>query len=263
MLKLATDGATKVRVTPEMLALFDRYHLHTGQYGRKRWKAGDQLQVSRDARVEPYAHILHGMCVPSAIGAFSYAAGAVEPNLRIGRYCSIAKSVGQIGAGHPIDWVTSSPFSHHPQPLGGFRDYLLSVGVERFDLHDFDVGSAMIEIGHDVWIGEAALLKPGVTIGEGAIVATRSIVTRDVPPYAIVGGTPARLIRYRFSEDMIARIRALQWWRYGPDMLQPLDVRDPEGFIDRFQQAQADGAQPLDLAVLTGEDIITAGEAIS
>jgi len=259
MLKAAVDGAIKIRITPEVLALFDKHRLHTAQRGRKRWALGDQILVRADARIEPYAHILHGMVVPLAMGAFSYTCGQIEPNLRIGRYCSIANSVSQFGAGHPTDWVSSSPFSHNPQPLGGFADYLRGAGVSRFELHDFDQGSASIEIGNDVWIGEGALLKAGVKIGDGAIVATRAIVTRDVPPYAIVGGSPARLIRYRFAEELIARLRATQWWNYGPDILQPLDVRDPEGFVDRFEQALAEGAKPLDVVPLTGQEIIAAG----
>jgi len=262
MLKLSTDGATRVRVTPDLLQLLDRHNVHTDQRSRKRWKLGDQLMVSRDARIEPYSHILYGMVVPSAIGAFSYTCGEIEPTLRVGRYCSIANSVAQLGRGHPTDWVTSSPFSHNPQPLGGFADYLVNAGVKRFDLHDFDLGSAPIEIGNDVWIGEGALLKPGVRIGDGAIVAARAIVTRDVPPYAIVGGSPARVLRYRFPESLIERLHALQWWNYGPDVLQPLDVRDPQGFADRFEQAVVDGARPLDLPVLAGQDIIAAGEAV-
>lgn len=263
MLKISIDETVKVRITPDLSALFDRHCLHTDQRRRKRWKVGDKLLVSKHALIEPYSHIMSGMTVPTALGAFSYTFGQVEPTLRVGRYCSIAHSVSQLGMGHPTDWVSSSPFSHNPQPLGGFQDYLLKNGVHRFELHDFDKGSAPIEIGNDVWIGEGALLKPGVTIGDGAIVAARAIVTHDVPPYAIVGGSPARLIRYRFAEELVERIKGAEWWRFGPDVLQPLDVRDPEAFVDRFEQALADGAKPLDLPVLTGQEIISAGEPVA
>lgn len=262
MLKLPTDGAVRVRVTPELLALFDRHHLHTAQRNRKRWGLGDQLMVHPDARIEAYAHILFGMTFPMAMGAFSYTCGQIKPNLRIGRYCSIANNVDQLGGGHPTDWVTSSPFTHNPQPMGAFAEYLTDIGVTRFNLYDFDQGSAPIEIGNDVWIGEHARLKPGIKIGDGAIVATRAIVTHDVPPYAIVGGMPGRVIRYRFPEDVIERIRATSWWRYGPEVIQPLDPRDPVGFADRFDRAVADGATPLDLTAMTGREIIAAGEKV-
>lgn len=263
MLKLPTDGAVRVRVTAELLALLDQHHLHTAQRSRKRWVLGDQLMVRPEARIEPYTHILFGTTFPLTMGAFSYACGQIKPNLQIGRYCSMANNVGQLGDGHPTDWVTSSPFTHNPQPLGGFAAYLQGAGATPFHLYDFDQGSATIEIGNDVWIGEHALLKPGIKIGDGAIIATRAIVTHDIPPYAIVGGIPARVIRYRFPEDVVERIHATQWWRYGPEVIQRLDPRDPAAFADRFERALADGAKPLNLNVLTGREIIAAGEAIA
>ena len=263
MLIHASNKAVRVRVTPDLIELFVRHRVHSAQRSRRRWTVGDQLSVNPDARIEPYSHILEGRTLPASIGAFAYTWGRLEPTMRIGRYSSMAPLVSQLGMGHPTDWVSSSPFSHNPQPLGGFADYLRDIDFRGLTLHGFDQGSEPVEIGNDVWIGEGALLKAGVTIGDGAIVAARAIVTHDVPPYAIVGGSPARLIRYRFSHAIIARLQAAQWWRFGPDIIQPLDVRDPEGFLDRFEQALADGIPPFDPPVLTGQDIIAAGETDS
>jgi acetyltransferase-like isoleucine patch superfamily enzyme len=263
MLKHASFEGVKVRITPALDALFDHHRLYSGQHGKKRWKVGEVLSVSRDARIEAYSHILGGNVVPAALGAFSYCVSRLEPTMRIGRYCSIAGGVGQIPGGHPTDWVSSSPFSHHPHPLHGFADYLKDRGVSRYRLHPFDLGSAPIEIGNDVWIGDSAVLKPGITIGDGAIVAMRAMVSRDVPPYAIVGGLPAKLIRHRFPEELAERIRQTEWWRFGPDVLQALDVRKPENFVERFEEAVANGAEPLELPVLTGEEIIATGELVS
>jgi len=259
MLKHAGYRAVTVRITPELEALFRRHSLHSGTYGRGRWSVGSQISVDPEARIEPYVHIFSGSTLPVALGAFSYSWSRLEPTMRIGRYCSIAASVSQLGA-HPAEWVSSSPFSHHPQPLGGVADYLRGSGVQRYDVQDFDMGIAPVEIGNDVWIGEAVALKPGVKIGDGAIIAAHAVVARDVPPYAIVGGVPARLIRYRFSEPLIERLRAAQWWRFGPDILQALDVRDTENFVDRLEQAQAGNARPLDLPTLTGQEIMAVGE---
>lgn len=262
MLMNASMEAVRVRVTPALLARFRQHRLHSDQRGRVRWKVGDVLSVMADARIEPYAHLLAGTVLPTALGAFSYSWAKLEPNIRVGRYCSIAPIVTQYGLGHPTDWISSSPFSHNPQPLGGFADYFQDIGLSKFALHPFDQGSAPVEVGHDVWIGEGALMKPGVTIGTGAIVAARAVITHDVPPYAIVGGMPARLIRYRFDEDVVDRLLKAQWWRFGPEILQPLDVRDPAAFLDRFEQALADGLKPLELPILTGEEIIAQGERI-
>lgn len=245
------------------MGLFEQFRLQSAQRGKPRWKLDDILSVSREARLEPYAHIFTGMTIPGALGAFSYSWGRLEPTFRIGRYCSIAASVSQMGMAHPTDWASTSPFSHNPRPLGGFLAYLQDREVKQYSIHDFDFGTASITLGHDVWVGEGALIKAGVAIGDGAIVAARAIVTRTVPPYAIVGGAPARIIRYRFSEELITRMRAAEWWRFGPDVLQPLDVRNPSVFLQRLDDEVARGAKPLDLPVLTGPEIIAAGEPLA
>ena len=262
MLMNASREPVRIRITPDLLQIFERFRLQTAQRRRARWKIGDVLSILPAARLEPYAHILAGFSVPAALGAFSYGCAPLSPTIRIGRYSSIAAYFSEFGRGHPTDWISTSPFSHNPQPMGGFAAYLVDRGIDRFHVHDFDEEGGPIEIGNDVWIGEHVLVKPGITIGDGAIVAARAVVTKDVPPYAIVGGLPARLIRYRLPEELIPRVQASQWWRFGPDVLQPLDVRDPARFLDRFEQALARGIEPLNLPILSGQEIIAAGETI-
>jgi len=263
MLINASMDAVQVRVTLDLLATFARYRVHSDQRSRIRWRVGDVLSVRPDARIESYSHLLFGSALPASFGAFSYSWAKFEPSLRVGRYCSVAPFVSQLGPSHPTDWASSSPFSHNPQPLGAFAAYFRDIGLPHFDLHPYDQGSAPVEIGNDVWIGEGALIKAGVVIGDGAIVAARALVTRDVPPYAVVGGIPARQIRYRFPDGLIERFQKAQWWRFGPEIIQPMDVRAPEIFLDRLEQALADGLEPLDLPVLTGEEIIATGERVS
>ncbi|MDE5614956.1 MAG: CatB-related O-acetyltransferase, partial [Treponemataceae bacterium] len=79
-----------------------------------------------------------------------------------------------------------------------------------------------IVIGNDVWIGYEAVIMAGVTIGDGAIIGTRAVVTKDVPPYTIVGGVPAKSIRKRFSEDVIERLLSLKWWDLPPEKILPM-----------------------------------------
>lgn len=90
-------------------------------------------------------------------------------------------------------------------------------------------------IGNDVWIGYEAVILSGVTIGDGAIIGTRAVVTEDVPPYTIVGGIPAKPIRRRFSEEMIARLMDLRWWDWPEEKIKcNLEAIRPAGWIDWY-----------------------------
>lgn len=121
--------------------------------------------------------------------------------LIIGKFCSIAAEVRFImnGGSHPTDWLTTYPFPIFGE---GWEVATPTAWPNRGDTL----------VGNDVWIGYGATIMPGVSIGDGAIVATMSVVTKDVPPYAIVGGNPARVLRYRFDDATIARMLEIRWW---------------------------------------------------
>lgn len=153
------------------------------------------------------------------LGAFSYINGYYTSSLygcRIGRYCSIAEAVVVGAPEHPVDQFTTHPFSftrraHLPQ----FYD--LEEFVRLAPDEDAPLSFVMPQtttIGHDVWIGAGAFVKRGVTIGDGAVIAAHAVVTHDVPPYAIVVGTPAKVLRLRAPEPLVERLLKLQWWRY-------------------------------------------------
>ena len=125
-----------------------------------------------------------------------------RPNIvagsKIGNFCSIADNLQLIAKGsHMIDWATTFPFS-------------VKWGM-KVPLHALPPTSPII-IGSDVWIASNVKIKQGVTVGDGAILATECFVTKDVPPYALVGGNPAKIIRYRFSEDQIKSLLEIKWW---------------------------------------------------
>ena len=133
-------------------------------------------------------------------------------SLRIGKFCSIACGAKFLfaSANHTQASVSTYPFP---------------IFFEEWDLDIGDVTSAWdhkgdIVIGNDVWIGYEAVVMAGVTIGDGAIIGARAVVTKDVPPYTIVGGVPARKIRRRFSDDVIARLLELKWWDWPAERIQ-------------------------------------------
>ncbi len=95
-----------------------------------------------------------------------------------------------------------------------------------------------------MWIGQDVLIARGVTIGDGAVIAAAAVVTRDVPPYAVVGGVPARTIRYRFTEDIIAGFQEVQWWDYPMPLLNALSLDNPKEFIDEMRQVRSEARIP-------------------
>ncbi len=145
-------------------------------------------------------------------------------NAHIGKFCSIAMGV-TIGLGqHPTTYVSSHPaFYSSTQPI-----------ASTFSKSDLFEPFKQTYVGHDVWIGQNAMIVDGVKIGTGAVVAAGAVVTKDVPEYAIVGGVPAKIIKYRFDEQMRKRLIKTEWWNMPEKWLQKNAVLffDPAGFID-------------------------------
>lgn len=134
----------------------------------------------------------------SAIGVSSNVSNAV-----IGNYSIIARNC-DIGLGpHPTNYLTCHSIFYKNAPWGFHPEWVAPI--------DFESDKVTV-IGNDVWIGAKSTIMDGVCIGDGAIVAAGSVVTKDVSPFAIVGGAPAKLIRYRFSPEIISRLEEIQWW---------------------------------------------------
>lgn len=143
------------------------------------------------------------------IGSFTYinSGTTIFYGTTIGRYCSIGKN-NEIGpVDHPLDWLSSSPIQYNiKEHFPHYQDY-----CKEFPQVKITRPTSTI-IGNDVWIGSLVIIKRGVTIGDGAVIASGSVVTKDIPPYAIVGGVPAKVLKYRFDREIIDKLLEIKWW---------------------------------------------------
>lgn len=145
----------------------------------------------------------------SSMGYASYISDhSFIKNTVIGRYTCIANEVMTVAGNHPISFVSVHPaFYSTTQKLS----YIRQRKFDDFRYLDSDRRISVV-IGNDVWVGARATILEGVTIGDGAVIAAGAVVTKDVPPYAVVGGVPAKVIKYRFDEDTIQKLLELKWW---------------------------------------------------
>ena len=189
-----------------------------------------------------------------SMGAFSYAnQEAVIYSANIGRYVCIAHRV-MIGPWeHPTNWLSSHGFVFAGHRLFPESDDFQAIVSDE----TFERTTRSVSIGNDVWIGYGTMIRKGISIGNGAIIGAGSIVTKDVEPYTIVAGNPAKLIRPRFEPEIIARLQGLQWWNYHLDkkVLGKLTYSDVASSISAIEDAVADGKlDVLSPQVLVFED---------
>lgn len=171
-----------------------------------------------------YAHI--------DAGAFSYGRpliighdGSPETAVSIGKFCSIADGVRiLLRVNHPLDAPSTFP---------------VDVILARADPRSYARSRGPVRIGHDVWIGQDAVIMGGVTLGNGAVVGAKAVVTRDVPPYGIVAGNPARLVRSRFPDAIIAQLEAAQWWDWPVERIREHAHLLTHGPIEEFLRLAA------------------------
>lgn len=178
------------------------------------------------------------------IGAYSFMrSGIVKHVKKIGRYCSIGPNV-TIGEGeHPTTWLTSSPVAYYdlfkwdPKEQG----LLKKRAVKQTPENDKSVTHGLTTIGNDVWIGANAVIRRGVTIGDGAIVASGAVVSKDVEPYTIVGGIPAKVIRKKFDDKIVEDMMRVKWWEFNVNDLAGIPFDDPATCLQIIEEREAKG----------------------
>jgi acetyltransferase-like isoleucine patch superfamily enzyme len=191
------------------------------------------------------------------VGAFCNLSGGTINNLRAGRYCSIASGVVIGPHEHPTDWLTTSRTAYYPQ-VNGWDELMAGRNLPfvRANKRPFPESCPVTTLGPDVWIGQGAFVKSGVSIGAGAIIGARATVLKDVPPYAIVVGTPGRVLRLRFPDAIVERLLKLQWWTYSIYDLFEAPFDDTETALGILEEKVAAGAlKPFRGRIVTAEDL--------
>jgi acetyltransferase-like isoleucine patch superfamily enzyme len=193
----------------------------------------------RDVSMEEHSLISGGCIIMTrAIGSFTYIGRKCEvySTHSIGRYCSLGQEI-LIGLGpHPTDWLSTSTFFYRKSMWAGapmIDEFYASHEV------DFKAVTRPVVIGNDVWIGSRAVVMAGVHIGHGAVVASGAVVTKDVEPYSIVAGVPAKPIRKRFDDATVGRLLASEWWRVRPDLIKGLDYSDVNAMLAQISRIKS------------------------
>lgn len=179
-----------------------------------------------NSEISPFVSVYdRARVVESKIGSYSYVyEDSSVHRTEIGKFCSIgANCTFRLGIHPSKDYVSSHPI---------FYSTKKQVGISFSDA-DYFVEEKPVKVGNDVWVGTNAVIMDGVTIGDGAIIAAGALVTKDVPPYAIYGGVPAKLIRYKFDEKTIDFLLNFQWWNREEGWLKEhfKDFHDIEKFM--------------------------------
>lgn len=167
--------------------------------------------ILRNSKVSRKSAILSGTrFYDSNIGDYSYIGrNCLVTDTQIGKFCSVADGCVIGAASHPIKYVSTSPVFHDGK----------NILKKNFSKHKY-ISSERTVIGNDVWIGLNVVIKSGVTVGNGAIIGAGAVVTTDVEPYSVVGGVPAKLIKYRFDKDKIEKLQRINWWDFSEEKLK-------------------------------------------
>ncbi len=182
------------------------------------------------------------------MGAFSYFCADAYLNgvSEIGRFTSVSTNVQMGLPQHPTNLITTSGILMNTKPdywcaefTDLYKDKEWGQKISRYYKEtEGKKRSRKIKIGSDVWIGANAVIQQGVEVGHGAIVANNAVVTKDVPPYAIVAGIPAKIIRMRFPEDIVQRLLKVKWWQYGTEILKgiPAEISEAVKYLEERKE---------------------------
>lgn len=198
------------------------------------------------------------------IGAFSFFNQNISMRFieTVGRFGLFASDIITGGAIHPVESISSHlifqnmdcgwnrKFHHLYDDINSLKKII------QFQKENEFKNKGRIVIGNDVWIGNRAIIMRGTKIGDGAVIGAGAVVTKDVPPYCIVGGVPAKIIRKRFPDKVIEKLETIKWWDYGPDIMTGIDMNNPEEAVKYLEEKIRNGQEKYkgDKFVFSPED---------
>ena len=223
------EGAKSLLRETANLAQWLRFNLSSSiEIGRDSKVRG--AKIAKNVKIGSHCNIQGG-----GVSSFSYMGDYCElPQVEIGKFCSIAAHVTLAAGNHPMNYLSTSPYTYSAIRNSFTKKQLYT---QEFFYTDED-HKYLCKIGNDVWIGTGATLVCGskaLNIGDGAVIAAGSVVTKDVPPYAVVAGCPAKILRYRFSDETISEMEREKWWDKSEDWIRKSVEKfsDPSGLFAR------------------------------
>lgn len=226
----------EIIVNKHLVDFFNKNKLYSGING-VRFKENDKIIVPNEGYLEEYSSFNQGN-VLCQMGAFSYSNAAIaRTDLKIGRYCSIAPHLNFRKTHHPLSILSTSSFAYD----GYFIIFRKAKEVFQSNFQtqtyrDFVAADKPTIFMDDVYVCTNACLKPGITLHTGCVVGQNAMVTKDVPPYAVVAGNPGRIVKYRFDEKTIERLLKLKWWEYNFCDFDKIDLKlDINHYLDKLE----------------------------
>lgn len=192
--------------------------------------------LSNETKIGLNVYLGAGSFNKTVIDDYSYVASGFLDNVKIGKFCSIGNNVNVVPYTHPIKHVSTSPafISNSLCLMPGSGKFAKLRCLEEIRLNN----GFYVEIGNDVWISNNVNIKGGVTIGDGAVIGMNSVVLKNVPPYSIVAGVPAKVIKFRFDKKTINQLLKIQWWNFDIDVIKKYGslFDSPDKFIKKINE---------------------------
>ncbi|WP_308400742.1 CatB-related O-acetyltransferase [Campylobacter insulaenigrae] len=237
--------SVELKCNQAILKILQEYNIYTNTYVKNRKKFSrlklrDKIfvpKIDHGGGLEEYcafkfSNIFHSM------GSFSFSGSFLPHYTEVGRYCSIADGVSMFNFQHPLDRISTASFTYETNH-SFINDASLKQINKIFPVKPHNPSSSIqkLNIQNDVWIGKDVLLKQGITLETGCVIGQRSVVTKDVPAYAIVAGVPAKIIRYRFDDKTIERLLKIKWWNYHFADFNDIDLSIPiNHYLDALEE---------------------------